>query len=77
MYVLTMEHGDRVQIGEGADMIIVTAFRDVRGTWTVNGERSFIWTPEGDISVKGPHKGSLRVGFNFPRAVKIKRIGKK
>jgi hypothetical protein len=71
MKVTTLKHNEYVIVGD----VRVTAYRDERGMWTINGSRSSLRFLGGMASIIGPHKGSVRVGLKFPDHVKFKFQG--
>lgn len=68
MLVLTMTHLHTVRAGEDR----ITAFRDARGRWTINGAQHLVFS-KGTASVIDVNRHGVRVGFHYPREVKITR----
>jgi hypothetical protein len=68
MLVLTLTHLHTVRAGEDR----ITAFRDARGMWTINGARHLTFN-KGTASILDVTKSGVRVGFRYQKDVKIVR----
>jgi hypothetical protein len=68
MLVWTMTHLHTVTAG--VERII--AYRDVHGRWTINGKQHLTFAL-GTASILDVNRHGVRVGFHFPKEVKIVR----